>query len=474
MRKQLKIGFFSVGLDTYWRQFDGLKDNLQAYGNRIAGRIERENSASIVNAGLVDTPRKALDAAAEFSRNEVDIVFLYVATYSLSSTILPIAQRIGCPIIILNMQPVPAIDYAYINSQKDRGRMTGIWLENCQACSVPEIANVFNRSGVRYDIITGYIGDEEAWRQIDGWVKAAKVYHGMRNSRLGILGHYYGGMLDVYTDLTRQSAVFGTHIEIVEMCELNKLREETTDDEIALKIAEFNGCFSVSGDCKASEIRRAARTSIALDKLIAAHDLSAMAYYYEGVDGNEYENIVTSVIAGNTLLTGRGIPVAGECEVKNAQAMKILSLLGAGGSFSEFYAMDFNDDVVLLGHDGPAHFAIAEGGVELVPLPVYHGKPGRGLSIQMSVKQGDVTLLSVCEGAEGVFLLIAEGESVAGPTLNIGNTNSRYRFACGARSFMNQWSKAGPSHHCAIGLGHLRNELEKAAFLFGIRTVTIQ
>jgi L-arabinose isomerase len=355
----------------------------------------------------------------------------------------------------------------------DSGKMTGEWLAHCQACSAPEFACVFNRAGIRYDIVTGYLQEPFVWNEIEAWIDAARVIKGMRDNRLGILGHYYGGMLDVYTDTTMQSAVFGAHIELLEMCELKAYRDAVTENELKTKLQEFQTRFDVVPECEAYELERAARTSVALDKLVAAHQLGSMAYYYEGYAGNDYENIATSVIAGNTLLTGNHVPVAGECEVKNVQAMKILSLLGAGGSFSEFYAMDFHDDIVMLGHDGPAHFAIAEGRVKLVPLPVYHGKPGKGLSIQMSVKHGQVTLLSVCEGKNGLFLLVAEGESTPGPTLQIGNTNSRYRFACGARAFMNQWSKAGPSHHCAIGLGHVADKLEKVAFLLNIPIVRI-
>jgi L-arabinose isomerase len=467
-----KVGLFGIGLDTYWAQFGGLLDNLMRYQEQIKNKIAGFG-VEVIDAGMVDNPEKAKQAGDFLKSNDVEIVFLYVSTYALSSTVLPIAAKVKVPVIILNLQPVASIDYESFNQLGDRGKMTGVWLEHCQACSVPEIASVFNRSGIRYDFVTGYMQDDEAWREIEAWSQAAHVANAMRNNRLGILGHYYCGMLDVYTDLTKQSSVFGTHIELLEMCELKKYRDEATDAEIEAKVTEFQYSFDVAPECEEKEVLRAAQTSVALDKLVETHRLGSMAYYYEGQPGNEYENIATSVIAGNTLLTGKNIPVAGECEVKNAQAMKIMSEFGAGGSFSEFYLMDFDDDVVMLGHDGPAHLAIAEGPVRLVPLPIYHGKPGNGLSIQMSVKYGPVTLLSVVENKEGIFLLVAEGESVSGPTLEIGNTNSRYRFSIGAKQFINRWSKQGPAHHCAIGVGHIADKLDKLGFLFDIPVVRI-
>ncbi|WP_282147908.1 L-fucose/L-arabinose isomerase family protein [Algibacter lectus] len=468
----IKVGLFGVGLDTYWPQFEGLLERLEGYQKQVADKMQ-SFGAEVINVGLVDSPVKAREKAQVLKTEDVDILFLYVSTYALSSTVLPVVQKLGCPIIILNIQPVAAIDYESFNKLGDRGKMTGEWLAHCQACSVPELANVFNRSGIDYEFVTGYLDEQAVWDEIQDWLDAANVASVMNNNRLGVLGHYYCGMLDVYSDLTKQSAAFGTHIEIVEMCELKRYRDEATDTEVNEKIKEFHTTFEVVEACEEDEIKRAAKTSVALDKLVEVHNLGSLAYYYEGDSGNEYENIVTSVIAGNTLLTGRNIPVAGEYEVKNAQAMKIMDAFGVGGSFSEFYAMDFNDDIVMLGHDGPAHFAIAEGNVQLVPLPVYHGKPGKGLSIQMTVKHGPVTLLSVVEGKDDVFLLVAEGESVEGPVLQIGNTNSRYRFSIGARGFMNEWSKQGPSHHCAIGVGHIGNKLGKLGRLLNLRVVTI-
>lgn len=464
----IKIGLFGIGLDTYWPQFKGLRERLVGYQRQIGQRIKRPG-VTLVDAGLVDSPAKAQAAAALFRREEVDLIFLYISTYALSSTVLPVVQRVGKPVVVLNLQPVSQLDYAKFNALGDRGLMTGLWLEHCQACSAPEIACVFNRAGIPYHLVTGHLADEEAWREIGDWVDAAQVAGVLRDNRLGVLGHYYCGMLDVYSDMTQQAAVFGNHFELLEICELHALRQAVTKQQVAAKTRQFQKAFAVAPECAPAEIERAARTSVALDRLCDKHQLGALAYYYESVAGNPYQDIVTSVIAGNTLLTGRHIPVAGECEIKNAQAMKILDSFGAGGSFSEFYLADFTDDVVYLGHDGPAHVAIAEGRVGLVPLPVYHGKPGQGLSIQMTVKHGPVTLLSVVQdGAGKLSLLVAEGESVPGPVLQIGNTNSRYRFGLGAKAFMNAWSQAGPAHHCAIGVGHLAGRLEKLAALLRI------
>lgn len=472
--RELKIGLFGIGLDAYWPQFEGLKERLEGYLGVVERKLQRPG-VQVVNLGLIDTPPRALEAGHRFRQADVDLIFLHVTTYALSSTVLPVVQRAKVPVIILNLQPAAAIDYDTFNRMGDRTKMTGEWLAHCAACPVPEIANVFRRARIRFHQVTGMLHDDPAcWNEVDAWIDAARVAHVMFHNRLGLMGHYYGGMLDIYTDLTQQCATFGGHMAILEADELAALRKTVSEAEIAQRVAEFHEVFDVQPDCPAEELARAARTSVALDRLVERHDLGSLAYYYMGTGNAANEDAISSIILGNSLLTARGVPVAGEYEVKNVQAMKIMDTLGAGGSFTEYYAMDFNDDVVLMGHDGPGHIAIAEGKTKVRPLQVYHGKVGRGLSVEMSVRHGPVTLLSVIEGeGGGLRLLVAEAESVPGPILQIGNTNSRYRFSIGARAFVNEWNRHGPAHHCAVGVGHIADKIEKLGSLLEMEVIRV-
>jgi L-arabinose isomerase len=470
----LKIGLFAIGLDAYWEQFAGLRERLEGYLTQVQQNIAAIHPV-IINAGLVDNTDKAFATGALFRREDVDIIFLYVSTYALSSTVLPVVSKSRAPVIILNLSPDSAIDYDAFNHLGSRKAMTGEWLAYCNACPVSEIANVFSRTGIRFFQVTGVLANDDAcWTEVREWVEAAKVAHALFYNRMGCMGHYYSGMLDIYTDLTLQLKYFGGHFEMIEVDELASLRSQVEEKEVSQRLLYFRDAFDVEPDCVPEELEKAARTSVALDRLVENYKLGSIAYYYKATGNPQNEECINSVILGNSLLTARGIPVAGEYEIKNAQAMKIMDCFGAGGSFTEYYAIDFLEDVVLMGHDGPGHLAISEGRTRVKPLEVYHGKVGKGLSVEMRVRKGPVTLLSVVERAGGkLMLLIAEAESVEGPILEIGNTNSRYRFPGGARKFVEAWNSKGPAHHCAVGVGHIAGKLMKLGRLLDMDVVLI-
>jgi L-arabinose isomerase len=472
--KHLRIGLVGLGLDAYWTQFEGLEDRLLGYISEVERKIAKPNR-SVFNLGLIDTPQKAVDAGHSCRRHDIDILLIYVTTYALSATVLPIVLRARVPVVLLNLQPVAAIEYESFNKMDSSIAMTGEWLAHCGSCPMPEIANVFRRVDIPFRQVTGMLHDDpECWNQIEEWIRAAEVAHTLSHSRLGLMGHYYSGMLDIATDLAQVSGRFGIHVEILEVDELSSLRREIAKETVSRKLEAFEEFFEVGKDCSEIELTRAAVTATALDRFIEKNDLDMMAYYYKGTGVAENEDTISSIILGTSMLTGRGVPVAGEYEVKNVIAMKIMDLLGAGGSFTEYYAMDFREDIVLMGHDGPGHIGIAQDKIKVRPLRVYHGKVGNGLSVEMSVKQGPVTLLSIVEDKErGFTLQVAEGESAPGAILQIGNTNSRYRFPLGARRFVEEWNSHGPAHHCAIGIGHVAGKIDKLASLLGLRCIKV-
>lgn len=467
--KRLRVGLAGLGLETYWPQFEGLEERLRGYLDVVQKKVEG-GDRTVVNLGLIDSPWKAIEAGHVCRQQDIDILLVYITTYALSSTILPVILRAKVPVILLNLQPEAAINYARFNQLSSRTAMTGEWLAYCSSCPVPEIANVLRRLNIPFQQVTGMLHNDPAcWADLESWLTAAEVAKKLSHSRMGLMGHYYSGMLDIATDLAQVSGRFGTHIEIIEVDQLSGLRREVTEQETAAKIAQFRSFFAVDEECSPEELERAAATAVALDRMVANNSLDMLAYYYMGSGIAENENTMSSIILGTSMLTGSGIPVAGEYEVKNALAMKIMDELSSGGSFTEYYAIDFNDDLVLMGHDGPGHARIAQDRIRVRPLRVYHGKVGRGLSVEMAVKYGPVTLLSVVEDKErGFSLLVAEGESVSGPILEIGNTNSRYRFSLGARGFVEAWNAQGPAHHCAIGVGNWGAQLRKIAELMAL------
>jgi L-arabinose isomerase len=467
-----RIGVFGIGLAAYWPQFEGLHERLQGYQRGLEAGLARLG-ADVVSAGLVDTPERAREAGDDLVG--VDLVMLYTATYATSSQVLPVVQAAKAPVVILTLQPTRSLDY--------EGMTTGEWLANCSACCVPELAGAFTRARIPYRTLTGTLLDgDPAWDAMREWIAAAGAVRELRRARFGFLGHTYPGMLDMYSDFTQVSAQSGAHVEVLEMDDLVARVEAASTEEIERKGDEIRRVFELAepaGDPIADEITPeqwdwSARVAVGLDRLVDDFDLNGLTYYYRGLGDNVFERVAAGLIVGNSLLTARGVPASGEGDLKTNLAMFLLDRLGAGGSYTEFYALDFDEGFVLMGHDGPAHVGIADGRPVVRALKLYHGKAGAGLSVEMNVRLGPVTILGVTQTADGQLKLIAaEGESIPGPTFRIGNTNSRLRFSLGPRLFMDAWCDEGPTHHVALGIGHQLGPIRKCADLLGLELAVV-
>lgn len=469
-----RIGVFNVGFHRYWPQFPGLRERLDEYRRHFEERLAAMG-VEVVSAGLVDTVESGRAAGECFAAQNVDLIFCHVTTYVQSAFVLPVAQRAKAHMVLAGLQPTPGMDTATATTFEQLAH------DNCT--SLPEIMYALKRAGLAADVIFGMLYDDaRAWQAIREWTDAARAMHALRNARIGLLGHPFEGMLDMNADPTAFDAAFGMHIDMLEMCDLKQRVDAATRgeiDAIERRIGEFfrfpkPGADTIAGPVTPEALEWSARVAVGLEKLVADFHLNGVAHYYRGVAGNEYESLIAGIIVGASLLTARGIPVAGEGDLKNCVAMMMLDRIGAGGSFSELHPADFREDFVFVGHDGPGHVAISDEKPALRGLSLYHGKFGHGVSVEFKVKNGHVTIAGLTTGADGRFkLILAEGESLPGAIPATGNTNTRCRFKPDLATFIERWSEAGPTHHFALGVGRRISTLRKVARLCGLEVEVV-
>ena len=465
-----RIGFFSLGHYLYWPQFEGLKEQLLAYHAEFAERLRRLG-VEVIDAGMSDSPAAACAIGDRLQREDVDLMVAFLATYTPSADTLPIAQRVRRPLVLAALQPDAALDYPKAT--------TYMQLCNDNICSLPEICCALQRANLpAADAIVGKLRDDErAWGRLRDWADVARCLQALRKGKLGLMGHVYEGMLDMNSDPTMIEAAFGTHVEHLEMDDLQALVEEIAEAEVDAQVALIHELFHfpppgsdpIAGPVDATELRWAARVALGLERLVDKFGLTGLAYYYRGLRDNAYERLGCSFAIGSSLLTGRGVPLAGELDLKNCMAMLIMDRLGAGGSFAEIHPIDFDGNFVLVGHDGPHHIAIAEGKPVLRGLTVLHGKSGRGPGVEFQIRNGPVTILGLTQTGDGrLKFVVAEGESLPGQIPATGNTNTRVRFGSDIRVFLERWCLAGPTHHFALGIGHRAAALRSLASVLNI------
>lgn len=460
VRKTPKVGLVAGGLGTYWPQFPGLLPQLKEASQYVSQRFQAMD-CEVVDVGFVSDAVEGRAAAETLRVADCDLIVMYITTYLTSSMMLPIAQRGNTPVLVIDLQPTEKMDHAKFD--------TGAWLAYCGQCSIPELGNVFMRAGVPFRSVSGWLKQESAWAKIEQWLSAAHIRSALRDARHGVMGHVYPGMLDVSTDMTLLSTTFGSHVEVLEFDDLRQRVEKVTAAETEARKKLAAEIFTLDDSVDDDDFSWGAKVSVGLDRLVEDFDLDTLAYYHRGLDGELHEKLGAGMILGASLLTARGIPSTGEYELRTTVAQLATQVVGAGGSFTEIQALNFIDNVVEMGHDGPAHLAVSSRDPLLRGLGVYHGKRGWGVSVEFDVTPGPVTLLGLGQDREGCLSFVAsEGTVVPGDLLAIGNTTSRVDFNRDPGEWVDEWSATGVGHHWSLSLGLRAADYRAAASLLGI------
>lgn len=471
------IALMSVGLDTYWSQFPGLLEEMKRKTGILTEKLKKHD-VHVFDFGMVDNAQKAYEVLPGIKSSDPDVLMVDMVTYATSATFGAIVREMQCPVVLLALQPLSAMNYAH--------GTTFMQLCNDDFCSVPEFTGVAARMGRPVaDVIIGMLdGDDAADAAVAEWCRIAHVRHDLRKARLGHMGHVLEAMLDMQTDPAAVTSAFGCHVVQCEPDEIMSEFAPLKDDDPAVKtmskriLSFFDTPDPVSDPITtkltAEDLLTASRAGVALERFILKKKLDGFAYYYEAEPGSEMRRLVTNFIIGNSLLTAAGFPMCGEFDIKTCIAMLIMDRLEAGGSFAEFHPIDFERDTVLVGHDGPHHLNIADRKPVIRSLKKYHGKPGMGAGVEFNIRNGPITMLSIGVRADGKFkFVIAEGESMPGPIPPTGNTNTHGKFQPDVRTFLKRWSMEGPTHHFALGIGHHAKSIAKVAESFGIEHVII-
>lgn len=459
-RPRPRVGLVAGGLGTYWPQFPDLLPQLRKSSAYVADRLGRLD-AEIVDAGFISDPQDGSVAAEKLRQADCDIIVCFLATYLTASMVLPIAQRSDAPVLVIDLQPTEKMDHDSFD--------TGAWLAYCGQCPVPEIGNVFRRAGIAFRSVSGWLRQESAWQRIERWINAAHITAALRRGRHGLMGHLYPGMLDVSTDLTLLPATFGSHVEVLEFDDLRVRVADVTEAERNERMELARQIFTIDESVGSDDFAWAAQVSVGLDRLVEDFALDSLAYYHRGLDGELHERLGAGMILGASLLTARGVPAAGEYELRTSVAQLATQVIGAGGSFCEIQALNFVDNVVEMGHDGPAHLGVSSKNPLLRGLGVYHGKRGWGVSVEFDVRPGPVTLLGLGQDRDGsLAFVVSEGQVVGGPLLQIGNTTSRVDFGIDPGQWADNWSATGVGHHWSLSVGSRAADYQAAANLLGI------
>jgi L-arabinose isomerase len=466
--RALKVGILACAYFEYWRMYDNLLADVTSDMKRVAASIGKRHE--IVYPGLVDTLDKADAAGHLFKEQHIDVLVITEGTYCTDYIVHQALLHLpgDMPLCIYASQAHATLDYAagYDQSLRNSGPMGLI-----------QLTAGFRKMGryAAYEVVVGAIDDDEAYEEIDRFIKVRTTIANLKHWNIGLVGHVFRGMYDFQYDKTAVTGMLGPHVIDLDIRHLVALLDAISmDDERVIAL-----CNKVHSEYKVealtdAEIQRSARLAIALQDLVKNYNLNGLALL--GQHHIEAQaNAACHLGLSEILASDQAIAVT-EGDVLGLIMSKVLKdFTGHTPFFGEWEEVDTSlNAIMLLGHGfvDPRE-ARRDRPVQVQPTCEDWGFEGQSLGFQVAYTPGPVTLTHVIEDAVGWRLLVSQGEILDTPPLQISESTMLVKVEKPVKQYLKELMKLGFAHHAIAAPGNAVAELEMFTEQLGIEICRI-
>jgi L-arabinose isomerase len=461
---QPKIGLFVTALlEDDYNKTGHMRPKMAQATDRIADMLAPYGR--VINPGFVEYEPDADRATQAFNGESVDLVIVIELAYQKGIVPMRTLLRIDAPILVWNTQQIRRLpDEADFD----------VIMENSGMAGLPELTSGLIRSGRPFQLITSHISDPDGLEQIRQYAEAAGAIRRLEEMRIGIIGHPFEGMTDLMVDYLSLRDRIGPVCWPIEP-EKVAVAVEAMDPQRVTSFMDEQADRYDASEMPQEQFERSARLALAMLDVAKDGEFDALATFDQVWLTDPRVGVIPSY--GTGLLCAEQMPVATEADVTTVVAMMILQELAGKVTFLENYVIDFDEDAIILSHDGHGNPEMAGDPkqVRIKPSIYYEGVNGRGAGLEFAYAPGPVTILSLIPLGDGDWRLIAaEGQSLPMTPRPVVAPQMLFRYKNGSiGDFCDRWLLAGSPHHMALAYGHLSQQIEKIGKLMGVEVVSI-
>jgi L-arabinose isomerase len=464
MSIQPKIGLFVTALlEDDYNKTGHMRPKMAEATDRIAGLLAP--FGEVVNPGFVEYEPDADRASQVFKAEGVDLIVAIELAYQKGVIPMRTLLRVDAPILVWNTQQIRRLP-----EEAD----FDVIMENSGMAGLPELTSALIRSGRPFELITSHIDDPAGLEQIGQYAAAAGAVRRLEKMRIGVIGHPFEGMTDLMVDTLSLRDMIGPVCWPIEP-EKVAVAAEAMEAERVRAFMDSQAKMYDASEMPAELFDRSARLTLALLDTARAGEFDGLATFDQVWLTDPRVGIIPSY--GTGILCAEHVPVATEADVTTLTAMMVLQELAGDVTFLENYVIDFDEDAIILSHDGHGNPALATDPkqVKIKPSIYYEGVNGRGAGLEFAYAPGAVTILSLIPLGDGEWrLIVGEGESLPMTPRPVAAPQMLFRYRNGSiEEFCDRWLLAGSPHHMALAYGHLSEQVAKVGALLGVEVVSV-